>query len=139
MKNFLKFVCYLLIFVILITGLYIVKEKRKIDTVEFSKPALLSANYDVITYNDKQYMKIEPPSKELTPALKMNMEHWIGVRIDGRTKKEQFYGNIQALEMNDKDGNNYLWLLLEYDDIYTESGEYKNYSDFNDPLVYIMK
>lgn len=136
MKKFIKFICYFLVFIVLIVGLYTVKESKAIRTVEFRKPALLSSDYDMITYNNKQYIKLENPPKDLTPILNLNMNHWIGVRIDGQSKRKQYYGRSQALEMRDKENNSYLWLLIDYDEIHTDNGEDKSYSDFDNPTVY---
>lgn len=108
--------------------------------VETDKPVLVSADYSTIQYYREEYVRIDELPKDAVPNKKMGVEFWEDARIDGYSKADQYLDENKVTEFIDRDGNIYLWLVLDYIETITdENGEYKEYDDFDEHYVYALK
>ena len=112
-----------------------------IINVESDKPYLVSSDFSTITYGREEYVRIEDLPKDVISSKLLGAEVWTDARIDGYSKADQFFDEHKVCEYTDKENNTYLWLVTNYIDTITdeETGDYKEYDDFSEHYVYILK
>lgn len=112
-----------------------------IVSVATDKPYLISADYSTIEYGREEYVRIDDLPKDVLPNKFLGAIVWTDARIDGYSKSEQYFDEHKVCEYTDKEGNTYLWLILNYGDEAwdDETGEYKEYDDFAEHYVYQLQ
>ena len=112
-----------------------------IINVESDKPYLISADFSTITYGREEYVRIDDLPKDVISSKLLGAEVWTDARIDGYSKADQYFDENKVCEYTDKENNTYLWLVTNYIDtiIDEETGEHKDYDDFSEHYVYILK
>ncbi|MCH5321186.1 MAG: helix-turn-helix transcriptional regulator [Eubacterium sp.] len=112
-----------------------------IINVETDKPYLVSADFSTITYGREEYVRIEDLPKDVISSKLFGAEVWTDARIDGYSKADQYFDGHKVCEYTDKENNTYLWLVTDYIDtiIDEETGEHKDYDDFSEHYVYVLK
>lgn len=105
--------------------------------VESNQPALISADFTKITFNDEIYVQVSelPQNAEFKGFL--GAEYWYDARIDGYSRLDQALQDHKVCVYRTPDGVEYLWLIMDYAENSTdEDGEYLEYNDFENPMVY---
>lgn len=111
-----------------------------IINVKTDKPYLISSDFSTITYGREEYIRIDDLPKDAIAETLLGATVWDDARIDGYSKSDQYFDENKVCEFTDKDGNTYLWLIPDYSDNYidSETGEYKEYDDFEEHYVYML-
>lgn len=108
--------------------------------IEKEMPALISSDYTSIVFMDETYEKIEKLPADAVEEKILGVERWYGARLDGLSRYEQSISGDKVKAYTDTKGNKYLWLVRDYlDSIHDEKGENKDYTDFENPEVYICR
>lgn len=112
-----------------------------IADVATDKPYLISADYSTIEYGREVYSRVDELPKGSIPETVLGAIVWDDARIDGFSKSDQYFDEHKVCEYTDKDGNTYLWLIMNYgDDAWDEeTGEHKDYDDFTEHYVYKLQ
>ena len=112
-----------------------------IMNVENDKPYLVSSDFSAITYGREEYVRINDLPKDAISEKLLGSEVWYDARIDSYSKSDQYFDEHKFCEFTDKESNTYLWLITDYIDTITDedTGEYKEYDDFSEHYVYILK
>lgn len=112
-----------------------------IINVETDKPYLVSSDFSTITYGREEYVRIDDLPKGAISSKLFGAEIWTDARIDGYSKSDQYFDEYKVCEYTDKENNIYLWLVTDYTDtiIDEETGDYKEYDDFSEHYVYVLK
>ncbi|MCM1284989.1 MAG: helix-turn-helix transcriptional regulator [Acetobacter sp.] len=127
----------LFIVIFFIAAFFAVDFAGDVMNVETEKPALVSADYSSIELFRDEYARIEQMPFDAIPAKEFGIETWYDARLDGMSKLDQTLSENKVTIFEDTHGKKYLWLVCNYtDNIYNDDGEYKEFKDFDNPMVY---
>lgn len=112
-----------------------------IINVESDKPYLVSSDFSTVTYGREEYVRIDDLPRDVISSKLLGAEVWKDARIDGYSKSDQYFDSNKLCEYTDKENNIYLWLVTDYIDtiIDEETGDHKEYDDFSEHYVYVLK
>lgn len=111
-----------------------------IMNVDVDKPYLIASDYSQITYSREIYKRVDELPKDAVPEKLLGAQVWTDARMDGLSKSDQYFDlDHKVCTFTDKNGNTYLWLVMNYmENIIDENGEDKEYEDFDEHYVYML-
>lgn len=130
----LKTIFILILFVV---ALFSIDFVESVLNVETEKPALIASDYSRIELFRDEYIRIKEMPFDAIPAKTFGIEVWHDARLDGLSKTDQALEDDKVTIFEDTNGKKYLWLLCDYtENFIDENGDYTEFEDFENPMVY---
>ena len=129
----------LILVLIILFGIHTITD---VIFVSSNKPYLISADYSKITYSRETYVRIDELPKDAIESNRLlGAIVWDDARIEGKSKWDQNFEENKVCEFTDRDGNKYLWLILNYEDTAfdEDTEEHLEYEDFTEHYVYKLQ
>ncbi len=101
----------------------------------YTTPAIVSADYSSVSYDDEIYNRIDSLPSDAKPDLFLNAEFFENAINAGDSLLDKWADDCKVQLFTDSKGNKYLWLIEDYTD--TVLTQEMSYEDFDEVYVYL--